>query len=152
MNNELEQEARILYGIVYEGITLNGVPMVAKYHFIPSIEKKGWERLAAMVLVDSKAKPAKIKKTSMNGYAIPIMLITAEFPKAWEAWLKDRKDRRKPVTEQAAKMQLAKCEAMGSPRAVAAIYNSIEKGYQSIFEAKSGFKKVEEDDENKVGF
>lgn len=55
----------------------------------------------------------------------------------WQAWVKDRKDRKKQITEQGAKQQLAKLNDYRhqghSPHEV--IANSIAAGYQGLFPA-----------------
>ncbi|WP_038164902.1 hypothetical protein [Verrucomicrobium sp. BvORR106] len=59
-----------------------------------------------------------------------------EFAEAWNAWVEDRKERRKKITERAKKLQWRELREMGEDRAIAAIYHSIKKGYQGIFEPK----------------
>lgn len=86
-------------------------------------------------------------------YEIPLTLNVPTFLKSWEDWLADRKERKKAVTTRAAKIQLGKLESMGVKRAVAAIENSIEKGYQGIFESQQGnFKSSTAEDPNKVDY
>jgi len=65
---------------------------------------------------------------------IPTSLQTPSFIEAWDNWLADRRERRRPVTTRAATLQLRKLEAMGPVAAVASINQSIERGYQGIFE------------------
>ncbi len=56
-----------------------------------------------------------------------------KFKEAWEMWLKDRKERRKPVTSRAAELQLGKLSKVPEQSAIEAIMKSIELGYQGIF-------------------
>lgn len=65
---------------------------------------------------------------------IPLDLNNRSFLQAWEDWVADRRERRKPVTSAAARLQLRDCERWGSERAVAAIRHSIKSGYTGIFE------------------
>ena len=67
---------------------------------------------------------------------IPPELDTHEFQAAWADWLKDRRDRRKPVTAGAAVRQLKQCAEWGAARAVQAINASIQNGWQGLFEPK----------------
>ena len=67
---------------------------------------------------------------------VPPELATPEFQAAWADWLKDRRDRRKPVTAEAAKRQLSQCAEWGAARAVQAINASIQNGWQGLFEPK----------------
>jgi hypothetical protein len=67
-------------------------------------------------------------------FAIPESLNSEPFKAAWGEWLSYRKEKRKPVSERAAKMQLRDLENMGPDRAVAAIRHSIKSDYQGIFE------------------
>lgn len=83
--------------------------------------------------------PPARTRTRAKADAAPVMpeaLDTAEFRAAWEAWTADRRERRKPLTERGADMQLRKLAEWGSARAVAAIEHSIANGYQGIFEAR----------------
>lgn len=66
---------------------------------------------------------------------IPAALDTPEFREAWGEWIADRAERGKRMTALAARKQLAKLEAWGGPRAIAAISASIAAGWQGIFEA-----------------
>lgn len=70
---------------------------------------------------------------------IPESLKTPEFEKAWSEWLEDRKFRRKPVTPLAAAKQFEHLVAWGSEKAVVSIRESIEHGWQGLFEPK-GFR------------
>ncbi len=59
---------------------------------------------------------------------------TDEFKAAWAGWVANRKEIGKPMTERAAKMQLAKLKDIGHDRAISAIEHSIANGWQGIFE------------------
>lgn len=67
----------------------------------------------------------------------PESLKTEEFKAAWLKWHLHRLEIGKPLTEQSRKTQLAKLNAMGPERAIAAIEHSIAAGWQGIFEPKS---------------
>lgn len=58
-------------------------------------------------------------------------LSDSEFREAWRMWLKDRRDKRKSVTDYAAKLQLKKLATLPNP--IGSIEQSIECGYQGIF-------------------
>lgn len=76
-------------------------------------------------------------KKSIYEFDVPLSLSSSsEFMEAWYLWLKDRRERKKPVTSAAASMQLRKLEAMGPARAVDAIEASISNGWQGIFEPR----------------
>lgn len=60
-------------------------------------------------------------------------LDTAAFREAWADWVKDRRDRRKSLTPQAAERQLARLLEWGEAAAVSAIENSIANGWQGLF-------------------
>ena len=156
MNKEIEQEARILYDIVHEE------SFAPNYESINESSKLGWRRLAEMVLIDKK-KPDEgtylLRGETGNvvsrvfNYSFPKELDDATFITAWSNWIDDRKERKKAVTARAAKIQLKKLEAMGIKRAIAAIENSIEKGYQGIFEpSNNGANKSDEENPNRVDF
>lgn len=71
---------------------------------------------------------------------IPQALKTGQFLAAWLAWENYHTEKRNQLTPLTAEKQLKKMEDMGELRAVAAIDNSIEKGYTGLFEpANQGF-------------
>jgi len=59
-----------------------------------------------------------------------------EFRKTWSDWKTHRKEKRQKLTPSTEISQLKKLSEMGESRAIAALRNSIEKGYQGIFESK----------------
>lgn len=66
--------------------------------------------------------------------AIPDKLNTPRFRKAWDDWLADRRDRRKPLTVRAQEIQLGKLARWGEQAAIASIERSIANGWQGLFE------------------
>lgn len=60
-----------------------------------------------------------------------------EFAAAWSDFEQHRRELRKKLTPRAAALQLKKLEAMGEPRAIAAIRHSVGNGWQGIFEPHS---------------
>ena len=97
--------------------------------------KKEEKEVATLPLFPQKPS---LKAKKKYDYEIPKNLNDPRFLTMWDAWLADRKERKKPVTKRGAEMQLRKLSEMGPERAAAAIENSIEKGYQGIFEASKG--------------
>jgi uncharacterized protein YdaU (DUF1376 family) len=67
---------------------------------------------------------------------LPPQIDTPEFRAAWADWVEHRWQKRAFLTEMAAKQQIRNCAALGLPRAIAAIQNSIGQGYTGLFEAK----------------
>lgn len=65
---------------------------------------------------------------------IPLLLNTPEFIEAWEMWAQHRKEIRHSLTPTTIVLQLRKLEKFGVDRAIKSIYNSIEGGYQGLFE------------------
>jgi hypothetical protein len=68
----------------------------------------------------------------------PLVLATdGDFMEAWKAWAKDRRDRGKPLTLNAAKIQLGRLMEIalehGTKMAAEVIYFAINCGYQGIF-------------------
>lgn len=83
-----------------------------------------------------KRREEKIEKTATPSLVppLPTSLDTVEFRIAWEDWLRDRRTRRKPVTELAAQRQLANLEKWGVAKAIQAIENAIANGWTGLFE------------------
>lgn len=89
-------------------------------------------------------KPPNPPKPSASGNfdlvsILPEHFMTSkQFMDLWESWKIHAKQRsRKPLGDQAAKMQLNKLVGMGLQRAIAAIEHSIAGNYQGIFEPNS---------------
>lgn len=82
------------------------------------------------------------KKEGKEGVAgkydgmIPEALKDGRFMEAWHTWIIDRKDRGKPVTQAAAKKQLAMLQKMGVENALLSIDQSIASGWQGLFDPK----------------
>jgi hypothetical protein len=71
---------------------------------------------------------------------LPFGLQHAEFEAAWRDWCKDRRERRRPLTQLAVKMQLAQLDGIatrhGWQAAVEAVRKSIERGWQTFYEPR----------------
>jgi len=85
----------------------------------------------------SKKEKATNKERVVEGLIEFKELWIPEFKEAWADWVADRKERRKPITERAAKAQLEKCKGWGSAKSIAIIRNAIEKGWQGLYESES---------------
>ena len=67
---------------------------------------------------------------------LPSELDTDEFRSAWQDWIAYRKELRKPLTPSTIKSQLSDLTRFGSARAILSIRQSINKGWQGLFEPK----------------
>lgn len=67
---------------------------------------------------------------------IPTELKTPEFCIAWAEWVDERRITGRKITVRAAKLQLARCLDWGPAKAVESINQSIEFGWQGLFEPK----------------
>lgn len=79
---------------------------------------------------------------------LPRQLDTPEFREAWQDWLKYRAERRQGITPTTAKAQLAKLANAGPSSAVAMIHQSIENGWQGLFEVRKRREDMTEDEIN----
>lgn len=85
------------------------------------------------------------KEGTKRGTKVPLVfpsspiLDNPEFQAAWLDWNAERKARGKPLTERAAKLQLDKLESFGLAGAIRSIKQSIENGWQGLFEPKGDF-------------
>jgi len=79
-------------------------------------------------VIDPSVQPSELFKDSE--------LMTEECRVAWDDWNKYRRERRQKITPSTARLQLKLLKEWGPKRWVDAINNSIEKGYQGIFEQK----------------
>jgi hypothetical protein len=138
---EIDKDDSISQQKPYDGFTSDG--KASNKEILSEEELLKEKQLKEFVETKSKSKYFDL---------IPISLRQPDFLIAWNEWLEDRKERRKPVTFKAAKIQLPKLALMGEKRAIAAIENSIEKGYQGIFEATQQGKFKKQDDINAVDF
>lgn len=88
------------------------------------------------------AKPPtkKTPKPDAAGVPIPGGLDVPPFREAWAEFLEHRRQKRAPMTEKAAKMQLRQMSEWGPDRAVAAIQHSVANGWTGVFEDKHNGK------------
>ena len=92
----------------------------------------------------TKGKKKKKEKDSDFLALLPDRLKTEAFTQAWREWVAYRKEVRKPLTESTAKRQLKKLDAAGERTAIAMIEQSIEHGWQGLFEPKNGRTVIQE--------
>lgn len=83
-------------------------------------------------------KPTKKKPSSADEVPVPEALDTQNFRKAWEDWKKYRRQARKPLTPISVERQFAMLSRLGADAAVASIEQSIERGWQGLFEPQNG--------------
>lgn len=90
-----------------------------------------------------KVEEEGVKENRDPESAQPIEIFPADFPPsmrtpsalaAWTDWERSRREKGKPITATARKLQLADCEAWGTERAIAAMQNSTKGNYQGLFE------------------
>jgi hypothetical protein len=62
---------------------------------------------------------------------------SVQFTEAWNEWKQHRKEKRKPITPTTQSRQFRAFREWGEQRTIAAIQNSIEKGWTGIFEPKN---------------
>jgi hypothetical protein len=83
------------------------------------------------------------KKQLGDAVPIPENLKTAEFLSCWSEWLEFRREKRKPVSARAAKIQLRKLSEIGPVQACATIDQSIQNDWQGLFPDKVNGSKRE---------
>lgn len=69
----------------------------------------------------------------------PGNLDTPAFREAWGRWEANCTQRRLSLTDEARRIQLARCSEMGLERALAAIEHSMDSRYRSVYEKKSSW-------------
>ena len=82
------------------------------------------------------------KEKNQGAFEIPLLLNTEAFRESWETWCRHLREKRKPLTATATKLQLDKLAEMGEARAIAAIQNSAANNYTGLFEPKAGVGKA----------
>ena len=93
------------------------------------IEKNREENIGS-----KEPKGDKAKSESQKLPPIPPELDTPEFRTAWSEWLEYRKQRRKPISQAAAKKQFAQLLEWGIAKSVEAIDKSIASDWTGLFE------------------
>ncbi|MFA5206644.1 MAG: hypothetical protein WC708_19770, partial [Lentisphaeria bacterium] len=78
----------------------------------------------------------KEDKSASAPVVFPDSLDVPEFRAAWESWEGYRKERRQGLTPSTRNRQLAQLAALSVPDAIAAIDQSITKGWQGLFPPK----------------
>ncbi len=100
----------------------------------------GWA-IGVLESMKPKAKrPKTVREVFKSKEELPESLNTVDFLINWAAWIAHRCEIRKPLTPTAARQQIAKLEAMGERRAVAALKHSTANGWQGIFEPTTNGK------------
>ena len=80
--------------------------------------------------------PKKDKKKVKTQPVYDLPFQTPKFNEAWTTWLEHRKEIKKPVTPQSAKMTLNKLANMNENQAIESINQSIRNGWTGIFPVK----------------
>ncbi len=112
-------------------------PVTKRCHkrFIKDSRKDSSTDPKALTPKPAPKKPIK-KNSQVTGITVPFTLLQVPgFPEAWESYLADRKDRKISNTTRAQEMALKKLDVMNDP--VAALEQSIERGYKGVFEVKT---------------
>jgi len=81
-----------------------------------------------------KGNSSSSSSSSNKEESLALPFGSAEFTKAWERWIKYRKEIRRPITPTMAESQLKNLASMGEKRAIAMIENTIVKGWQGLRE------------------
>jgi phage replication O-like protein O len=92
-------------------------------------------QIVQATLPDSPKKERDKETNKESTSKIPDNLNAPKFVQHWEMWKQHRKEKKKPMTELSAKIQLEKLSKIGVERSIAAITHSIACGYQGIFES-----------------
>ena len=87
-----------------------------------------------------EGKEEKEKKEEAFDGLIPDILKDDRFIASWHCWVLDRASRRKPITEDGARLQLSKLKDFGIERAIRSIDKSIECGWTGLFDPDAGAK------------
>lgn len=74
---------------------------------------------------------------------------TARFREAWDGWIRHRRELGKPVSADAAKLQIDKLQAWGIDKAIAAIEESVAAGWTGLFRPR---KDTDDTDEPTSGW
>ncbi len=85
----------------------------------------------------SKRKACAKRKPKASDPEIPAELDTEAFRSSWSDWQAYRAETKKKLTPSTITRQLKKLAAMGPDAAVASIEQSIERGWQGLFEPKA---------------
>lgn len=83
----------------------------------------------------TKSKRSKTPKLDdIAAIPIPEALATVEFLETWQCWQEFHRQKKSPLTEIGAKMQLKEFQKWGVDRAIAAINHTILKGWDGLKE------------------
>jgi hypothetical protein len=64
---------------------------------------------------------------------VPLVFDTDRFKEAWKCWRDHRKKLRKPMTEKAEELAMAKLKDLTETEAIRWIYHAIDKGWQGLY-------------------
>jgi hypothetical protein len=81
-----------------------------------------------------RTKKVHIKE---QAFVFPENLRTPEFAEAWQQWVQFRRESKKRLTQSTIAKQLTKLAEFGSQKAIRSIEQSIERGWQGLFDPES---------------
>jgi biotin operon repressor len=86
-------------------------------------------------------RPTVYKGTVSKPNKVQLPFDDQRFVALWEAWVTHRKQLRKPLTQTTIKLQLAKLAKWGVEKSCASIQQSLEAGWQGLFDSAPQPKK-----------
>ena len=85
-----------------------------------------------------KELPLRLSKEAPKlAISIPLPFPSETFSEAWEQWVQYRKEKKKPLTDLAIKLQFKDLIAWGEEQSIMAIHNAIKSGWQGLFKPDS---------------
>lgn len=84
-------------------------------------------------ITSQRTSKGKSKRFRDDQIELPDSLNTDKFRKAWKEWCEYRRASKKPISETAAKKQIAKLAEFGPTESIAAIEKSIANDYTGLF-------------------
>jgi hypothetical protein len=103
---------------------------------VPLFFRRGEQEVTGKKTTKSLTRPADcLSSSATHEDAVPFHSV--QFTAAWNEWKQHRKEKRKPITPTTQFRQFKTFREWGEQRTIAAIQNSIEKGWTGIFEPKN---------------
>ena len=85
-----------------------------------------------------KELPLRLSKEAPKlAISIPLPFPSETFSEAWEQWVQYRKEKKKPLTDLAIKLQFKDLIAWGEEQSITAIHNAIKSGWQGLFKPRT---------------
>ena len=127
-------QTTLIEPVPFGGTGGNGNPSRLGGHEASRLGGRDPSRLGGHKGTPTKSTPLRVsKETPKLAISIPLPFPSEAFAEAWQQWIQYRKEKKKPLTELAIKLQFKDLIAWGEEQSIASIHKTIKSGWQGLF-------------------